>query len=195
MDLKVRNIKIKLSYFSNPKHLIITIISCLLFIIITITIGAIKYHKLTLISIKYSQLVFLKEKLSANNKIVVSYAKNVTNYINLNTQKQIIIESLKGIMFQDDDIELSKSNITINNIRTRIYKGFTETIELNTMNNNFNIPKKMDLKNGKNNHITFEELHGNTKTTLVTNKPFSVHDEDILVSGNEMTYNIITGDA
>ena len=195
MDLKVRNIKIKLSYFSNPKHLIITTISCLLFIIITITIGSIKYHKLTLISIKYSQLGFLKEKLSANNKIVVSYAKNVTNYINLNTQKQIIIESLKGIMFQDDDIELSKSNITINNIRTRIYKGFTETIELNTMNNNFNIPKKMDLKNGKNNHITFEELHGNTKTKLVTNKPFSLHDEDILISGNEMTYNIITGDA
>ncbi|MEN9782579.1 MAG: hypothetical protein RL208_732 [Pseudomonadota bacterium] len=195
MDLKTRNIKIKLHYFSNPKQLLTTIIICLLFIITTITIAAIKYHKLKIVSIQYSQLGFLKEKLSTHNKIVVSYAKNVTNYINLNTEKQIIIKSLKGIMFQDDDIELSKSHITINNIRTRIYQGPTETIELNTMNNNFNIPKHMNLKNGKNNHITFEELHGNTKTTLITNKPFSIHDEDILVNGNEMTYNIITGDA
>ena len=121
------------------------------------------------------------------NTKTIGKNNNIKLFLNKQNDLLNIISDI-SIVKNDDSNILKDCFIITPNIRKKRYEGPTALIEINT-NNEFKIPNKMFLVNQKTNYISTKELHGNLKNSIISDLDFSINDEDLFLSGDNLFFN------
>ena len=151
------------------------------------------------ISIALVVIAFLKENVKIRKHMLTvafkeqkltSVARNVkiTYFIDTENEK-VIIEGAHGTSGDENDNVMKNCIIKTPHLRDKIYSGPTEIIEFNGSNGNFNVPKQMSLYNndfGQKNYIKTTSLDGNYNDVITSDRPFSIQDEDLFLSGDNL---------
>lgn len=151
------------------------------------------------ISVALVAIVFLKENVKIRKHMLTvafkeqkltSVARNVKIAYFINTENEkVIIEGAHGTSGDENDNVMKNCIIKTPHLRDKIYSGPTEIIEFNGGNGNFNVPKPTSLYNsdfGQKNYIKTTSLAGNYNDVITSDKPFSIQDEDLFLSGDNL---------
>ena len=176
---KIKSLDKFFSY--NRNFFIFTVVSL---ISISIALVAISFLKENVKIRKHMLTVAFKEQK------LTSVARNVKIAYFIDTENEkVIIEGAHGTSGDENDNVMKNCIIKTPHLRDKIYSGPTEIIEFNGNNGNFNVTKPMSLYNsdfGQKNYIKTTSLEGNYNDVITSDRPFSIQDEDLFLSGDNL---------
>ena len=126
----------------------------------------------------------IKTKMSASLGLLSTFGNNMVFTYFLDKNDKLIVKSKTFKSNYDNNNVIEDCFIISQKIRNKRYSGPTEIAYFN--NNTFDIPKNITLRSGKN-YIIFEELQGTMNDEIKSNKNFKIHDEDLYLSGDNIT--------